>query len=185
MDRTTYVLIDGENLDTTLGVSLLGRRPHPDERPRWERVLKFAERTWDGPVKGLFFINASSGELPMPFLQALQAVGFRPIPLAGRAGTKVVDLGIQRTLEALVPREGNVILGSHDVDFFPQIEALLATDRQVGILAFREFVSSRYAELTPFGLEFFDLEDDAKCFNQPLPRLRVIDIDQFDPVLFL
>jgi len=30
---TTYVLVDGENIDATLGTSILGRRPHPDERP--------------------------------------------------------------------------------------------------------------------------------------------------------
>ena len=28
--RTTYLLIDGENIDATLGTSILGRRPHPD-----------------------------------------------------------------------------------------------------------------------------------------------------------
>ena len=36
--RITYVLIDGENIDATLGTSILGRRPHPDERPRWDRL---------------------------------------------------------------------------------------------------------------------------------------------------
>ncbi|MGL5849240.1 MAG: NYN domain-containing protein, partial [Phycicoccus sp.] len=37
-DRRTVVLVDGENLDATLGSSVLGRRPQPEERPRWERV---------------------------------------------------------------------------------------------------------------------------------------------------
>ena len=37
--RTTYVLVDGENIDATLGTSILGRRPRPEERPRWERLL--------------------------------------------------------------------------------------------------------------------------------------------------
>ena len=31
--RTTYVLIDGENIDATLG-QVFGRRPAPQERPR-------------------------------------------------------------------------------------------------------------------------------------------------------
>ncbi|MGO1423524.1 MAG: NYN domain-containing protein, partial [Brachybacterium sp.] len=26
-ERTTYLLVDGENIDATLGVSVLGRRP--------------------------------------------------------------------------------------------------------------------------------------------------------------
>ena len=38
----TYVLVDGENIDATLGTSILGRRPQPDERPRWDRLLSFA-----------------------------------------------------------------------------------------------------------------------------------------------
>ena len=181
----TYLLIDGENLDATLGVSVLGHRPAPDERPRWERVVEFVQGIWGSPVKALFFINASSGNLPMPFVQALMAMGLRPILLSGPTGVKVVDVGIERTLEAISGREGDVMLASHDGDFLAQVQALLVGDRRVGVLAFREFLNSSYAELAPSGLEFFDLEDDAKCFNKVLPRLRIIDIESFDPVAFL
>jgi putative heme uptake system protein len=184
-EPSTYLLLDGENIDATLGVSLLGRRPNPEERPRWERVVEFAQRTWGRPVKALFFINASSGTLPMPFVQALHAMGIRPVPLSGPSGMKVVDVGIQRTLDALVERDGNVMLGSHDGDFMPHIEALLGGERKVGLLGFREFVNSGYAEMIAAGLEIFDLEENAKCFNQLLPRTRIIDIDVFDPVAFL
>ena len=181
----TYLLIDGENLDATLGGGVLGRRPAPEERPRWERVLHFAERTWGRPVKALFFINASSGNLPMPFLQALQAIGLRPVLLAGPPTVKVVDVGIQRTLEAIAGRDADLILGSHDGDFLPQVEALLGGDRRVAVIAFREFVNAGYGELVASGLQIFDLEDDAGAFNQVLPRMRVIDIDAFDPERFL
>ena len=34
----TYLLIDGENIDATLGLSVLERRPTPEERPRWDRI---------------------------------------------------------------------------------------------------------------------------------------------------
>ena len=37
-DRTTYLLVDGENIDATLGVSVLGRRPEDDPGPRREVV---------------------------------------------------------------------------------------------------------------------------------------------------
>jgi uncharacterized protein len=181
----TYLIVDGENLDATLGVNVLGHRPAPDDRPRWERVVEFTRRQWGRPVKALFFINASSGDLPMPFLQALTAMGLRPIPLSGPPGVKVVDVGIQRTLDAIATREADVMLGSHDVDFLPQLQALLDGRRQVGLLAFREYVSSRYAELIDAGLQVFDLEDDAGAFNKVLPRLRVIDLDRFDPEAFL
>jgi uncharacterized protein len=70
----TYLLVDGENIDATLGVSVLGRRPNPDERPRWDRVRDFARDIWDQPVRGLFFLNATSGQMPMTFVQALLAL---------------------------------------------------------------------------------------------------------------
>lgn len=184
-EPVTYLLIDGENLDATLGGNLLQRKPQPEERPRWERVVEFAARTWDRPVKALFFMNASAGTLPMGFVQALNALGLRPVPLAGPPGVKVVDVGIQRMLAAIAGTDGNVMLGSHDGDFLDEVRDLLGEDRRVGLLAFREFVSTRYAELTARGLQLFDLEDDARAFNQPLPRLRIIDLDAFDPTAFL
>jgi uncharacterized protein len=46
-------------------------------------------------------------------------------------------------------------------------------------------VSSRYEPLFDRGLELFDLEDDARSFNQALPRLRIIPIEQFDPTPYL
>lgn len=181
----TYLLIDGENLDSTLGVSVLGHRPSPEERPRWERVMQFAEHSWGSPVRTLFFLNASSGAMPMPFVQALLALGARPIALSGPSTVKVVDVAIQRTLSAIAARDGNVMLGSHDGDFLPHMAALLNGSRKVAILAFREFVNHRYVELVKNGLEIFDLEYDAMCFNQMLPRVRIIDISTFDPEPFL
>jgi uncharacterized protein len=183
--RTTYVLVDGENIDATLGGSILGARPAPEERPRWERVLEFARSTWGQPVKGLFFLNASNGTMPMPFVQALVAIGFQPIPLAGEAHEKVVDIGIQRTLEALLDRTGDVLLASHDGDFAPQVEALLGPDRHVGVLAFPELTSSALQHLSDRGLQIFDLESDVRAFNVRLPRLRIIPLNQFDPADYL
>jgi uncharacterized protein len=183
--RVTYLVIDGENLDATLGVSVLGHRPAPDERPRWERVLSFAQRVWGQQVKALFFLNASSGQLPMPFVQALIAMGLRPVPLSGPAGMKVVDVGIQRMLAAIAERDADVLLGSHDGDFLPQVQALLDRGGRVGVLGFPEYVNGGYAELAPAGLEVFDLEHDALAFTRPLPRVRILDIEAFDPTAFL
>jgi len=184
-EPTTYLLVDGENIDATLGSSVLARRPNPDERPRWERVREFAAEVWNQPVKGLFFLNASSGHLPMSFVQALIALQYRPIPLAGAPGEKVVDIGIQRTLDALASRPGDVLLASHDGDFAPQITRLCADGRRVGIVGFREFTNLAFSELAAAGLQFFDLESDVGAFNVVLPRMRVISIDEFDPVAFL
>jgi len=183
--RNTYVLVDGENIDATLGSAIFSGRPTPEQRPRWERVLDFAQRRWSQPTKGLFFLNASSGTMPMAFVQALLALGYQPIPLAGDAREKVVDIGIQRTLAALLDRPGDVLLVSHDGDFAADIEKLLTGDRRVGLLAFAEFTSGALTQLTDRGLELFDLERDVGAFNVHLPRLRILPIAEFDPLDYL
>jgi putative heme uptake system protein len=182
----TYVLIDGENLDATLGSDILRRKPMPNERPRWERVIEYFHQAWGGNVRPLFFLNATSGQLPMSFVQALVALGYRVVPLAGAPGSdeKVVDIGIQRTLDALTRRPGNVVLASHDADFEPHLRPLLGT-RRVAVLGFREFLSGRLAELQDQGLGFVDLELDVQAFNVPLPRLRIIPLGEFVPDTFL
>ncbi len=181
--RRTYVLVDGENIDATLGNSLLGRRPAPEERPRWERVTHFAEQVWGQPVTGLFFLNASSGTMPTSFVQALLALDYRPVPLSGEADEKVVDIGVQRTLDALAGHdEADVLLVSHDADFASHIARLMGPHRKVGTVGFREFMSSH---LVATGCAVFDLEDDVAAFTMPLPRVRIIPLADFDPERFL
>ena len=181
--RVTYVLVDGENIDATLGTSILQRRPLPAERPRWERVLTFAREQWQQPVKGLFFL-AARHDLPMAFVQALMSIGFRPVPLTGRPDEKIVDIAISRTLQALQDRPADVMLASHDGDFLPDLAAL-CDGRRTGVIAFQEFRSSGYRDLVDRGLEFFDLEYDVAAFDTRLPRIRIIPIEEFDPLEFL
>jgi uncharacterized protein len=183
-DRSTYVLVDGENIDATLGQSILGRRPQPHERPRWDRLLHFAEDTWDQPAHGLFFL-AANGELPMPFVQALISMGYRAVPLSGASDEKVVDIAIQRTLAELAGREADVMLASNDGDFIEQLSPLVDDGRRTALLAFREFRNAGYVPLFDRGLEFHDLEYDVQAFNDTLPRIRIVPIDEFDPRDFL
>jgi uncharacterized protein len=140
---------------------------------------------WGVPVKALFFLNASRGELPASFVQALMAMEFRPIPLSGDSQEKVVDIGIQRTLDAIAERPGNVVLLSHDADFVPQLKALLGPDRRVAVVGFPEFVSTRIKALTQDGLQIIDVETEVRAFNTLLPRVRIIPLEEFDPLPFL
>lgn len=181
--RTTYVLVDGENIDATLGTSILGRRPKPEERPRWERLLQFARERWGQRATGLFFL-AANNELPMSFVQALLAMDYRPIALSGGPGEKVVDIAIQRTLVELRGRDADVVLVSNDGDFVDDIEELL-DGRRVGVVGFAEFRNHGYTELLGDGLEVFDLEYDVSAFNERLPRVRIIPIEEFDPAQYL
>jgi uncharacterized protein len=180
-DRLTYVLVDGENIDATLGTSILQRRPQPDERPRWDRVLKHCRDAWGQEAKGLFFL-AANDELPMSFAQALVAIGFQVVPLSGAPHQKVVDIAIQRTAEALRDRPADVMLVSHDGDFLPQMQAL-ADGRRIGVMGFAELLNAGLRQLP--GVEVHDLEHDVHAFNVRLPRLRVIPIDDFDPADYL
>ena len=177
-ERLTYVLVDGENLDATLGGSILQRRPHPEERPRWDRVLQYCREVWGQECRGLFFL-AANDDLPMPFAQALMAMGFTVVPLSGAPHQKVVDLAIQRTAEALRDRPADVMLLSHDGDFLPQMQAL-ADGRRLGVMGFSEFFNAGLRQVA--GVEVHDLEHDVKAFNVHLPRLRIISIDDFDPL---
>ncbi len=182
MERSSWVLVDGENIDATLGGSILGRRPQPEERPRWDRLLAFVSERWGRPAKGLFFLNASA-HLPMPFVQALLALGYQPVPLSGPADEKIVDIAIQRTLRALADRDDDVALVSHDRDFADDLAGLAGNGRRVGVVAFHEFRSAEFSGIP--GVEFFDLEYDVEAFDAQLPRVRVIPIEQFDPAEFL
>lgn len=182
----TYLIVDGENIDATLGMSVLGHRPAPEERPRWDRVLASAREFGAGEARGLFFLNASSGQMPMNFVQALMAMDYRPIPLASSGGEKVVDVGIQRTLDAIAAQGfGDVLLVSHDGDFIPQIAALLDAGRRVGVICFTEYLNSALAALTSNGLTVIDLENDVNAFTAALPRVRIIPLESFDPARFL
>ncbi|WP_116116119.1 NYN domain-containing protein [Austwickia chelonae] len=178
----TYLLIDGENIDATLGGGILGRRPRPEDRPRWDRVKRFAEEHWGQPSVPLFFL-AVNGEIPMPFVQALIAVGYKPVPLSGQPDQKVVDIAIQRTLEVLRDRPADVMLVSHDGDFLSHVHDL-NDGRRLAVLGFAEFRNAGFSALGP-QVELIDLEYDVNAFTERLPRLRVIPIDEFDPEDFL
>ena len=180
----TWLLVDGENIDATLGSSILGRRPQPEERPRWDRLLQFARDRFDQEATGLFFLAANT-ELPMSFVQALLSMGYRPVPLRGDGTEKVVDIAIQRTLRALEDRSDDVLLVSNDGDFLEHVEDLLDGQRRVGVVGFTEFRNHEFGSLASRGLELIDLEYDVEAFTTPLPRVRIIPIDEFDPAAFL
>jgi putative heme uptake system protein len=64
----------------------------------------------------------------------------------------------------------------------PQMQALLGGDRRVGVMALREYASMQFSAL---GIQIHDLEDDVEAFNVPLPRVRVIPLEKYDPEYFL
>ena len=197
-----YLLIDGENIDATLGVNILKRAPNPEERPRWDRVLKYdpwaqdtpkpdgSEDITDTPARigsGLFFLNAKQ-RTATTFVQALLAIGWKPILLTSdEPHVKIVDAGIQKTLTAIQDsRPGaDIVIASHDVDYLPHITSLLNVGHRVAVICFREYLSTQLAELESRGLKIIDLEYDVGAFNQMLSRINPINLNDFDPLAFL
>jgi len=186
----TYVLIDAENLDRTIG-EILGRRPLAGERVNYQSLVNYCGEKWAKPVRCLVCLNVRSEQVPetmLGFIQALRASKCDVVPVYGRPDQKVVDLAIVKLLAALKETSptANVILGSHDgEDFASHVQPLLGAARSVAVLGFREFFSQKFRDLVPQGLQLFDLEYDARAVPQRLPRLVPIAIDEFDAKAFL
>ena len=147
-------------------------------------MTEFAERTWGQPVTGLFFLNASNGNLPASFVQALLAMDYRPIPLAGGVGPE----GRRRRHPAHPRRAARPTTTptccwpATTPTSSTHLGALLGGGRKLGLIGLREYMST---QLTGLGVPLFDLEDDVNAFTQPLPRVRIIPLAEFDPETFL
>ena len=101
------------------------------------------------------------------------------------ATEKVVDIAILRTMEALRERDGDVLLVSGDGDFVEGLTDLVDGRRRLGVVGFTEFRNHEFTPLVARGVEAIDLEYDVQAFTARLPRVRIIPIDEFDPLEFL
>jgi len=181
----TYVLIDGENIDWALS-ELINKKPGPAERPRWSEIVDHFREGGNKQVVALFFFNCPGDAVPIQFVTFLRSSGIRPVLLRGQG--KVVDLGIQRTLQALTKRDGDVALLSHDGDFIDEVAALVRSDRTVSLVCFPERANAQFMALREEGLRLLDLERDIKnSFDVTIPRpiFTVIDVEDFNPEDFL
>ncbi|AKQ63272.1 hypothetical protein A176_000184 [Myxococcus hansupus] len=186
----SYVLIDAENIDWAVS-NVVGRKPESQDRVQFDRLVSFCETNFPAPVRCVVVLNARGEQLPdvmIGFVRALKSAGCEVALLYGRPDQKVVDLGILKLLENIrTQRPGAaVVLASHDgADFADALKPMLEEKRQVAVLGLREYVSQRFRELVPSGLTILDLELNARVFNRPLPRMLPVNVDEFDPGLFL
>lgn len=171
--------------------NVVGRKPESQDRVQFDRLVSFCETNFPAPVRCVVVLNARGEQLPdvmIGFVRALKSAGCDVALLYGRPDQKVVDLGILKLLENIrTQRPGAaVVLASHDgADFADALKPMLEEKRQVAVLGLREYVSQRFRELVPSGLKILDLELNAKVFNRPLPRMLPVNVDEFDPGLFL
>jgi hypothetical protein len=138
--RADHVRRDGENVDATLGTILM-RRPASEEHPRWERLLSSPNDVVQ-PARGLFFL-AANADLPMAFVQALLAIGYRVIPLRGAARRSSIWPSADPRGDR--PPIGRRPLGQQRRGFHPAGErpVLDAAGRDLGFTEFRNQGSPR------------------------------------------
>ncbi len=186
----SYVLIDAENVDWAVS-NIVGRKPEPQDRVQFDRLVSFCDTYFPKPVRCVVVLNARGEQLPdamIGFVRALKSAGCEVALLHGRPDQKVVDLGILKLLENIRTQRPQAAVGlaSHDgADFAEALKPLLEEKRQVAVLGLREYVSQKFRELTPLGLKVVDLELNARVFQRPLPRLLPVNVDEFDPTLFI
>lgn len=186
----SYVLIDAENIDWAVS-NVVGRKPEPQDRVQFDRLVAFCEANFPTPVRCVVVLNARGEQLPdvmIGFVRALKSAGCEVALLYGRSDQKVVDVGILKLLEGIRTQrpKASVVLASHDgADFAEALKPMLAEGRPVALLGLREYVSQRFRELVPSGLKILDLEMNAKVFQRPLPRMLPVNVDEFDPGMFL
>jgi uncharacterized protein len=186
----SYVLIDAENVDWAVS-NVLGRKPESMDRVQFDRLVAFCETSFPAPVRCVVVLNARGEQLPdvmIGFVRALKSAGCEVALLYGRQDQKVVDLGILKLLEHIRTQrpKASVVLASHDgADFADALKPMLEEKRQVAVLGLREYVSQRFRDLVPAGLKILDLELNARVFQRPLPRMLPVNVDEFDPMLFL
>ena len=183
---TTYVVVDGENIDATLGTAILGRRPPRTSDHAGSASARSPSRGGARTVKGLFFLNASNGSLPMTFVQALLAIGLPAHPAVGRrtrrSSTSASSARSRRSPGGRATSCSSATTATSRLQLATLVED---ESRRTGLIAFREFTSTSLSGLIAQGLETFDLEHDVQAFNVSLPRVRIIPLEQFDPTRYL
>lgn len=192
--RSLLVLIDLENIDGALADLI---RPKPlsrQTRPQWEKLHEFVEqRAHDN----LFVIKAflQDGEKEKGFAGYLRSIGFEAVLLQREPRLEephrqrsVVDEAICKNLAAVRDRQVDVLVVSHDGDFYDDLEVLRESDpeRRVGVVGFVELMNARYSTQW---IERIDLEREVRAFDYRLPSrsapVTITRVDDYDPAASL
>ena len=189
-DRPLIGLIDFENIDGAVHGFVGSENLGPETRPDFLRVADFfRDRAGAGKVEVYGFLQDNGRNSGFAnFLE--RECGFRVevlIPESKGADCprprSVVDEAIINVLENLEERDCDVILMSHDGDYFETLECLhnrgVNRDRSFGVCGFPEKMSALYREAN--WIKKIDLEHDVGAFQNPLPnRRRAIAVDDLD-----
>ncbi len=181
------VLIDSENVDSTLYELLNptgneGVELDRDKRWDWNKLRHWiSNQIGEDRALVVPVLSFPSGEKEQRhklggFLRFLrQMPGFQPQAFVREDGRSVVDEAINKLLLTLSQWPANVLLISHDGDFFRLLEKLRSTEgapnRRIAVAGFPERMNSIYHSVD--WLRLLDIEHDMKLFSYRLPNRGV------------
>lgn len=192
--RGLLILIDLENIDGTLAELIDPKPLSRQTRPQWEELHEFAKQyAADGsPLIRAFLQDIGNVK---GFAGYLRSIGFEPVLLQRESrpdnphrARSVVDEAICKNLAAVRDRSVDVLVVSHDGDYYDDLEALHESDpdRRIGVVGFVELMNARYSTRW---IERIDLERDVRAFDYQLPNrstpVAVTTVDDYDPAASL
>lgn len=191
--ENVVVLWDDANMDGVLMNILNTARLDADNGIDKKRVVTGIRelRKWDRRHIHPFIFKAIPSGQPAdwPYGSHLRQAGITPVWVQGETGEEADDQAILSTLRELRDWSADVLLLSHDGGYAEQLEQLAQDPKRcVGVVGFREELSKGYYKLMRRGqITIYDLEDDMRIFDRPLPRTRetVVSPDEFDPAALL
>jgi uncharacterized protein len=172
----TLLVWDAPNMDMTLG-NLLGSRPSPAQRPRFDAIGRWLLDHAPDPdeVEATVFTNIAPGSAPYVrgWVEAVRSFGYAVFAKPKTGPEDDIDEEMREHIEQrhAAGELGTVVVASGDGRNFKDLLEELADDGlAVRVLGFEEFAS--YA-ITSDRIDFVDLEDVPGAFSTPLPRLRL------------
>ena len=169
------MFVDGPSIDGTLG-RVIGQPPGPDTRPDWRRLEAFVKQhCGPAPYQATFVFWAPGQQGFMHFLQTSGfsiLLGDRFIP--GRSCADLIQERIRGLNAASDPQQPwQVIVGTHNPDLIAALPVLADQAERISVFGFLEFLPE--APELEDRIDFYDIEDDARLFRMPLPRVEFDD----------
>ncbi|KAB1503192.1 NYN domain-containing protein [Corynebacterium sp. 320] len=180
--RRVLLIWDAPNIDMGLG-SILGGRPSPAHRPRFDAIGRWLvhraeelSEDFDGEIEpeAAVFTNIATGtaDLVRPWVDALRNMGFAVFAKPKLNEYTDVDPDMLEHIE-LRREQGAldaVVVASADGRNFQSLLEELAEEMPVTVIGFEEHAAWATSHES---IEFVDLEDIPGVFREPLPRISL------------
>lgn len=184
--KTLLLVWDAPNMDMTLS-SLLGARPTPAQRPRFDALGLWLlaqagtlrhQRASKVQAHATLFCNVVPGvaENMRPWVDAVRSNGFAVFAKPKLKEDTDVDPDMVALIDeyAAAAKLAGVIVASADGrNFQKQLQGLAAQDIAVSVLSFREHAT--WALQDP-AITFIDCEDVPRLFKERLPRVDLANL---------